>query len=62
MLEHLVAEDDVEAPVLDRERLDRAAELRPWILEGVDADIRARVRGAKIGSYGFRPQPTSRRR
>ena len=32
VLEHLVAEDDVEAPVADREILDRSCELRPRAL------------------------------
>ena len=59
VLEHLVAEDDVEAAVLDRERLDRSRAARPA------GSRRGRLRrttsrdGAKIGSYGFCPQPTS---
>ena len=39
MLEHLIAQDDVEARVLDRERLDRPDQIRRWVLDDVDADV-----------------------
>ena len=43
VLEHLRAEDDIEARVLDRQRLDRPAQLGNGVLDDVDADVLARV-------------------
>ena len=44
VLEHLVAEDEVEGAVLDWQRLDRAEQVGGGVLDDVDADI-ARRRG-----------------
>src|SRR5919198_1188630 len=44
VLEHLDAEYEVEARILDRQALDRALEVGGGVLDHVDADVLARVR------------------
>ena len=45
MLEDLVAEREVEAPIRDGERLHRSKQIGVRVLDRVDAYIRRRVRG-----------------
>ena len=47
VLEHLVAEDEVEGAVLDRERLDRPEQVGRGILDDVDADVARRARRSR---------------
>ena len=61
VLEHLDAEDDVEAAVFDAGAPRRAAQLAPGFSTG-STPMYEVAYGAKSGSYGFSPQPTSRRR
>src|SRR5581483_3135408 len=48
VLEHLEAEDDVVRPVLHRERLDRALEVRMGIAADVDADVCVRAGEVRV--------------